>query len=76
MSHFIKEDIKMFEALVLACLLDKDCIELQDRRGPYKTEVECKARVAEMMRDFVTDERTPPVVVLQFKCTKPEGINT
>ena len=73
MSHFIKDNIKMFEALVLACLLNKDCIELQDRRGPYKTEVECKARVAEMMRDFVSDERTPPITVLQFKCTEPKG---
>ena len=65
----------MFEALILVCLLGQDCVELKDTRGPYKTETECKARVSEMIRDFTGATETPPVVVFDFKCDKPEGTN-
>lgn len=60
----------MFEALILVCLLNNDCVELQDKRGPYKTEIECKARTSEMMADFVSAEETPPVIGLKVKCNK------
>ena len=76
MSHFIKEGIKMFEAVILICLLGNDCVELTDIRGPYKTEVECKARVSEMIKDFIGNKETPPVITFDFKCSKPEGLST
>jgi hypothetical protein len=66
----------MFEAVILVCLLNRECVELNDTRGPYKTEVECKARVSEMMKDFTGAKETPPVVVFDFKCNKPEGQST
>lgn len=66
----------MFEAVILVCLLKQDCVELTDTRGPYKTEVECKARVSEMMKDFTGAKETPPVVAFDFKCSKPEGLST
>lgn len=63
----------MFKALVLACFITQNCVELQDNRGPYKTEIECKARVAEMISDFVSVEQTPPVTIIQYRCDKAKG---
>ena len=66
----------MFEAMILVCLLNRECVELRDTKGPYETKVECKARIAEMMKDFTSAKETPPVVVFDFKCSKPEGLST
>jgi len=66
----------MFEAVILVCLLNRECVELRDTKGPYETKVECKARISEMMKDFTGAEETPPVVVFDFKCSKPEGLST
>lgn len=66
----------MFEALLLVCLISKDCIELQDTRGFHETEMSCKARIAEMASDFVSDENTPPVMAIQYKCKKIKGTPT
>ena len=63
----------MFEALILVCLINKECVELHDDRGPYKTEIQCKARAAEMMSDFVSAPVTPPVTTLMFRCDKAKG---
>jgi hypothetical protein len=65
----------MFKTLILVCLFNTECVELHDDRGPYKTEVECKARAAEMMSDFVSANVTPPVTTLKFKCDKSKGQN-
>ena len=65
----------MFTALVLACFIDASCVELEDTNGPYKTELECKARVAHMIQDFTSVPQTPPVKVFRFKCDK-QGTKT
>lgn len=58
----------MFTAMVLACFIDGSCVELTDSNGPYKQEIDCQARVATMMQDFVSAPQTPPVQILRFKC--------
>lgn len=45
----------MFEALVLICLngdMKQQCMEAADTYGPYKTEDECRERVAKMVYDL------------------------
>ena len=66
----------MFKALVLVCFVSQNCVELHDNRGLYKTEVECKARISEMISDFVSDKSTPPVVTIHFQCQTNKGTNT
>ena len=63
----------MFTAIILACFIDGSCVQLTDRYGPYKTELECKARVAHMMQDFISAPPTPPVRMLSFKCDVKQG---
>lgn len=75
MQHYMK-DSKMFTAMILACLVTQECIKLEDDRGPYKTEVECKARAAEMMQDFISAPVTPPTLSIAFACIKTKGQNT
>ena len=66
----------MFEALVLVCLISTECIELLDTKGLHSTEMSCKARVAEMVSDFVSDENTPPVIAIKYKCQIKKGTPT
>jgi len=42
----------MIEAIVLVCFINTECVEIHDDRGPYLEEIQCKARVAEMLEDF------------------------
>ena len=47
----------MFEAVVLACLygmpqITKNCEELRDIRGPYKTHDQCLTRVYEIVQEL------------------------
>ncbi len=63
----------MFEALILVCLVSTECVELTDTRGLHSTEMSCKARIAEMVSDFVSDERTPPVIGIKYKCQIKKG---
>ena len=67
MQHFTK-DSTMIKAIVLVCFINTNCVEVHDDRGPYQTEVECKARVAEMMQGFIGFEKTPPVTFVDYKC--------
>lgn len=60
----------MFEVVILVCLLNNDCVELHDTKGPYKTELECRARASEMMEDFVSAKPTPPTIGLRVNCNK------
>jgi len=66
----------MFTAVILACFIDASCVEFVDRYGPYKTELECKARVAEMVQDIMSVEGTPPVSRILFKCDVKQGTKT
>jgi hypothetical protein len=63
----------MFKAIIIVCMINTECVELHDKRGPYKTQVECMARSAEMMQDFVSEESTPPVVTLEVQCNIEKG---
>jgi len=54
-------------------MINTECVELHDKRGPYKTQVECMARSAEMMQDFVSEESTPPVITLEVQCNIEKG---
>lgn len=63
----------MYEALVLVCLITEDCVELHNNKGLYRTEIECKARITEMVSDFVSFEGTPPVTFIDYKCIKQKG---
>ena len=67
MQHFTK-DSTMIEAIVLVCFINTECIEIHDDRGPYLKEIQCKARVAEMLQDFISFEQTPPVIFIDYKC--------
>jgi len=47
----------MFEAVVLACLygmpqITRNCEELRDIRGPYKTHDQCLTRVYEIVQEL------------------------
>lgn len=76
MQHFTK-DSTMIEAIVLVCFINTNCVEIHDDRGPYIEEVQCKARVAEMLQDFISFEETPPVTFIDYKCRPvKEGIST
>lgn len=76
MQHFTK-DSTMIEAIVLVCFINTNCVEVHDDRGPYIEEVQCKARVAEMLQDFISFEETPPVTFIDYKCRPvKEGIST
>jgi len=67
----------MIEAIVLVCFINTNCVEVHDDRGPYIEEVQCKARVAEMLQDFISFEETPPVTFIDYKCRPvKEGIST
>ena len=66
----------MLQALVLDCFIDNSCIELSDNRGLFQDETSCKARVAEMITDFVSSRVTPPVISIQYVCQKSKGTNT
>lgn len=66
----------MLQALVLVCFMDSSCIELSDNRGLLQDEISCKARVAEMITDFVSAPVTPPVISIQYVCKKSKGTNT
>ena len=66
----------MFEAFILVCSLlpnaEPPCVELHDRQGPYKTEEQCQARVADMLPEL-PKMFTPPYTV-SYKCEKNIGI--
>ena len=66
----------MFETLVLACLITRECVEIRDDYGPYKTEIECEARAAKIMKDFTQFPATPPVGTFDFRCDKIKGEHT
>ena len=66
----------MFTAIILACFIDGSCVELIDRYGPYKTEVECKVRLVDMMQDFISAPTTPPVKLIKYKCSTKQGTKT
>jgi len=66
----------MLQALVLVCFIDNSCIQLSDNRGLLQNETSCKARVAEMIIDFVSARVTPPVISIQYVCQKSKGTNT
>jgi len=66
----------MLQALVLVCFMDNSCIELSDNRGLLQDEISCKARIAEMITDFVSAPVTPPVISIQYVCKKSKGTNT
>jgi len=66
----------MLEALVLVCFMDNSCIELSNNRGLLQDEISCKARIAEMITDFVSAPVTPPVISIQYVCKKSKGTNT
>jgi hypothetical protein len=66
----------MLQALVLVCFIDNTCMELSDNMGLLQDEISCKARITEMITDFVSSPVTPPVISIQYVCKKTKGTNT
>tara|TARA_E500000178_G_scaffold287735_1_gene290099 strand:- start:30143 stop:30358 length:216 start_codon:yes stop_codon:yes gene_type:complete len=45
----------MFEAMIVACHIGAQsaCIKVEDQRGPYNTQEQCEARLAEITKDLI-----------------------
>ena len=66
----------MFEAALLICLAaaPEECVELDDTRGPYASEVDCMKRVDEMA-EFAVGANLFELKI-KWKCTAPKGLQT
>ena len=64
----------MFEASLLVCLAvsPETCKQLNDTKGPYPTENECKARVDEMA-EFATEANLFELDI-KWKCDGLKGL--
>lgn len=66
----------MFTTFVLLChVMTKECMTVQDVRGPYTTEKQCVERAAEMREDL--QDGLPYYRVVSYKCmSNTKGIAT
>jgi len=62
----------MFTTVILLChLMNQQCVIVEDVRGPYDTQLQCKARAEEMKKDV--ESEFPFMKAVNFHCNKTKG---
>jgi hypothetical protein len=63
----------MLQAIIIVCLIGNptQCIMLEDQRGPYNSDRECKARVMEMSEAVHRHMRGYKPISYQCRSLKP-----